>query len=655
MKYVGLLCTLAILLRAAAIAQSPEGDNLEVTGIPAIPQRLIERSMHYQNIRSASISNWDVRNNGMYISTRFANTTQIHHVTKPGGMRTQLTFFHEPVSGLSVDPREGRDGFAFTRDDGGAEFYQIYYFDTHSGKTKLLSDGRSRHSGASWSKNGSLIAFSSNRRNGRDMDVWIMNPDNPSDAWLLTESVGSWNPSAWSPDGEQLVVTRYVSVNKSLPYIVNLVDKEMTPMFPYDVGDISYANFNWSPDAATIYYTSDRDGEFNLLYAYDAHSGESRLLTPALRWSVERLRLSEDGSWLAYTVNEDGMSRLRIFRMPDMTPFEFDPLPTGVIGALRFSPDGDRLALNLNTAISPSDVYVLSLLDGTLTRWTHSELGGMHADDFVAPTLVLYPTFDEVNGEQRTIPAFFYMPRSSNGKIPVIINIHGGPEGQSRPSFSSTTQYWVNELGCAVVEPNVRGSAGYGRTYLALDDGYNREHSVRDIGALLDWITAHPGLDEDRVAVIGASYGGYMVLASMMHYPEQIACGVNVVGISNFVTFLQNTQSYRRDLRRVEYGDERDPLMREFLIGISPTTNAANIRAPMFVAHGENDPRVPASEARQIVEALRGNGVPVWTMFAKDEGHGFRKKHNRDYFNWSTILFFEAYLLNRGTIPDYDE
>jgi dipeptidyl aminopeptidase/acylaminoacyl peptidase len=250
-----------------------------------------------------------------------------------------------------------------------------------------------------------------------------------------------------------------------------------------------------------------------------------------------------------------------------------------------------------------------------------------------------------VDGAPRQIPAFVYKPAASGDRLPVIISIHGGPEGQSRPYFSSTTQYWVNELGCAVIFPNVRGSTGYGKTWLALDNGFNREESVQDIGALLDWIATQPDLDPARVAVFGGSYGGYMVLASMTTYPDRIKCGVDVVGISNFVTFLENTQDYRRDLRRVEYGDERDPAMREFLLKISPTNNAAKIRSPLFVAQGENDPRVPASEARQIVQAVADNGIPVWTMFAKDEGHGFRKKNNRDYFMWSTILFFENFLL----------
>ena len=193
--------------------------------------------------------------------------------------------------------------------------------------------------------------------------------------------------------------------------------------------------------------------------------------------------------------------------------------------------------------------------------------------------------------------------------------------------------------------PNVRGSSGYGKAYLQLDNGYQREDSVKDIGALLDWVARQSELDAERVAVIGGSYGGYMVLASMTHYDDRLRAGIDIVGISNFVTFLENTQDYRRDLRRVEYGDERDPEMRAFLEKISPTTNAGKITKPLFVAQGLNDPRVPASESEQMVEVIRENGGVVWYLLARDEGHGFRKKANRDYYGRAVVLFLQEHLL----------
>ena len=243
------------------------------------------------------------------------------------------------------------------------------------------------------------------------------------------------------------------------------------------------------------------------------------------------------------------------------------------------------------------------------------------------------------------IPAFVYRP-DGPGPHPVIVSIHGGPEGQARPTFSATYQLWIERLNAAVIVPNVRGSAGYGKTYLQLDNGMRREDSVRDIGALLDWIGEQPELDQERVAVFGGSYGGYMVLASSVHYSDRLKAAVDIVGISNFVTFLENTQDYRRDLRRPEYGDERDPEMRAHLQAISPLNNVEEIDVPMFVVQGENDPRVPVSEAEQMVAALRAQGSPVWYMNALNEGHGYRKKENRDLFSEATVLFLENWLLD---------
>lgn len=324
-------------------------------------------------------------------------------------------------------------------------------------------------------------------------------------------------------------------------------------------------------------------------------------------------------------------------------------LPLGVFGGYEFNQGGDKLAITINTAQTPSDVYVIDLKNdplksGDLTRWTYSEVGGLNTNHFAVPEMISYPTFDQVNGQARQIPAFIYKPKTP-GPHPVVISIHGGPEGQARPTFSSTYQMWVDELGVAVVVPNVRGSDGYGKSYLQMDNGFKREDSVKDIGALLTWIDKQDDLDSGRVAVYGGSYGGYMVLASSVYYSDRLKAAVNIVGISNFVTFLENTQDYRRDLRRAEYGDERSPEMRKFLNNISPLNNVSKINVPMFVVQGENDPRVPVTEADQIVKALEEKQQTVWYMNALNEGHGYRKKENRDIYQQAVILFFQKYLI----------
>ncbi|MEO0971879.1 MAG: alpha/beta fold hydrolase, partial [Pseudomonadota bacterium] len=393
-----------------------------------------------------------------------------------------------------------------------------------------------------------------------------------------------------------------------------------------------------------VFITSDADSEFRRLRLVDPVTEGERVLSDDINWNIDDIVLDADRKILAFVANEDGIDRLYLLDTQTLERRAVPDLPTGTIDDMAFDPSGTRLALQINTAKSPSDVYVLALDTLTVTQWTFSEVGGLDPEGFVAPQLVRFPTFDEVNDIQRSIPAFYYRPEGE-GPFAVLVSIHGGPESQYRPRFSSTFQYYARELGIAVIAPNVRGSSGYGKTYVKLDNGYQREDSVRDIGALLDWIDTRPELDAERVAVRGGSYGGYMSLASMIHYNDRLACGVDVVGISNFVTFLENTKDYRRDLRRPEYGDERDPQMRAFLERISPTARASEITRPLFIAQGLNDPRVPASESEQMLERIRQNGQPVWYFLATDEGHGFKKKRNRDFYLAAQAYFLEQCLL----------
>jgi len=318
-------------------------------------------------------------------------------------------------------------------------------------------------------------------------------------------------------------------------------------------------------------------------------------------------------------------------------------LPLGVLGGLKWHANSQELGFNLNSAKSPNDAYSLDAKTGRVERWTESECGGLNPENFVEPELVRLKSFDGLE-----ISAFLYRPDAKrfSGARPVLMSIHGGPESQTRPAFQARNNYYLNELGVALLYPNVRGSSGNGKTFLTLDNGFKREDTLRDIGALLDWIGRDARLDKNRVAVIGGSYGGYMSLACMTHYSDRLRCGVDIVGISNFLTFLKNTQDYRRDLRRVEYGDERDPAMAEFLGKISPANHATDITKPLLVVQGLNDPRVPASEAEQMVKAIRDRGGQVWFLMAKDEGHGFQKKRNVDFLFLSTVTFLKENLLN---------
>ncbi|HJU40436.1 MAG TPA: alpha/beta fold hydrolase [Tahibacter sp.] len=647
MKHLIAATALSLLAPLATAADAPvsrvETAVRVVENVPEIPTDLTDRLQRYQNTRGAAFAGWNADGDSILVSTRFANTAQVHRVKTPGGAREQLTFFDEPVRAIAANPK--RNAFVFGKDVGGSEFWQLYAFDGATREITLLTDGKSRNDSPLFSHDGATLAYSSTVRNGKDTDVWVRGLDG-GDARAVVTAGGSWQPVDFSRDGKRLIVMQYVSANESRPAIVDLATGALTKLYD-EKKRVAYGNLRFSNDGASIYYTSDESGEFSELRKRDLASTRSTSLTANIAWDVEGFTISDDGRRLAFVTNEDAFGVLHVRNLDGGKDLPLPALPKGVIDAVEFRHDGAQLALSINSATSPSDVYSIDLASGTLARWTESEVGGLDTATFVAPELVRFPTFDKAGGKPRTIPALYYRPKG-NGPFPSVVVIHGGPEAQARPVFSADTQFLVNQLGVAVLVPNVRGSSGYGKTYLELDNGFKREDSVRDIGALLDWIGTRGELDAKRVGVYGGSYGGYMVLAALTHYNDRLRAGVDIVGISNFVTFLNNTESYRRDLRRAEYGDERDAKMRAHLEKISPLTNAKRITVPLFVAQGANDPRVPATEAGQIVSTVRGNGGNVWYLLQKDEGHGFQKKSNKDYFGAATMLFWKQYLIGDG-------
>ena len=647
---------------AGVVRTSANDDMLIMEDVPDIPASIVEDLNQYQNVRYASTLDWSVDGAKIYVNARFGDVNQIHRVDMPMGARRQLTFFNEPVS--DVIRRPGQSDLLFMRDTDGSEFTQLLMLSADDGSTRLLTDGGSRNGSPVWDRSGQKLAFHSTRRNGASNDIWLMDPDTPESARLVLESPdGSWwGPQDFSASGSKILSSNFVSSVDSRIHLIDL-DRDSHELLAGGA-ETKSANtpIGFDADDGGFWFISDQNGEFGQLAWQAARPGaEPRFVTDNIRWDISNAAISNDRLTIAFVANENGISRLYLM---DTATREYRPvnnIPGGVIYGMRFSPDDKRLAMTISSARLPSDTFVLTLGGGEhpleygpLTRWTESEVGGLDASTFVTPQLVHYQTFDKVDGLYRQIPAWIYKPMNLNtanmntmkpGPVPVIISIHGGPEGQSRPYFNSTYQMWVAKLGVAVIAPNVRGSTGYGKSYQSLDDGQQREDSVRDIGALLDWIEAHPDLDQNRVAVYGASYGGYMALASAVHYSDRLKAAVDVVGISNFVSFLENTQDYRRDLRRAEYGDERDPQMRRHLQDISPLSNVRQIRIPMFVVQGANDPRVPVTESEQMLKALRKQGLPVWYMNAMNEGHGYRKKENLDLYQQAMVLFFRQYLL----------
>lgn len=625
--------------------------NLILEDIPEIPREIVDGLNRYQNVRSANFQSWTADGTGIYISTVFRDVNALHRVDMPMGARRQVTFYDEPLGGVSRQP--GGRNMLFSRDTGGSEFNQVFLFDPETGNAELLTDGQSRNGGIVWDRSGSRVAYQSTRRNGASNDIWLMDPAELDRAEMVLESGdGSlWGPAEFSQAGSRLLVMNYVAISDSRVHVIDL-DTGSVQIVAGGPGNLS-VNYpvGFDDENNGIWLITDQGAEFEGLAWQSAAPGSvPQIITAGIPWNITDAVISHDRRRIAFVSNADGRAELYLLDTKTRKYRRVESIPTGLVGDMMFSPDDSRLGMTLNTAQTPSDAFVLELgkdplAYGELTRWTESEVGGLDTTAFRMPELVHYPTFDKVGDAAREIPAWVYKPRGA-GPHPVIISIHGGPESQSRPAFNGTSQMWLDKLGAAVIFPNVRGSTGYGKTYTGLDNGFQREDSVRDIGALLDWIATQPDLDQDRVAVIGGSYGGYMVLASAVHYSDRLKAVVDIVGISNFVTFLENTEDYRRDLRRAEYGDERDPAMREHLQRISPLNNVGSIDVPMFIVQGENDPRVPVTEAVQMVEALRADGHAVWYMNAMNEGHGYRKRENIDVYQQATVLFFQQHLVD---------
>ena len=618
-------------------------DSIVTDGVPDIPAAVAEAVGRYNEFRSASLAGWHPSRREILITTRFGDTPQVHEVRMPGGARRQLTFFPDRVAGASW-PRRAEDYFVFAKDRGGDEFVQVYRLEVATGAIALISDGgRSQNYPGPWSHQGDRLAFSSTRRNGADRDVYVMDPRDPATTRLVIEvKGGGWGPWDWSPDDSKLLVVEELSVNESYVWSVDVATGAKTLLTPKGKEQVAYGSPHWSADGKGVYVTTDRDSEFQRLAYLDLATGKHTYLTSHVPWDVDSFALSPDGKTIAFETNEEGASVLRLLDTATGKEIPAPKLPVGIVGGLRWHNDGRDLGFVLTSARSPADVYSADVTTGKVERWTESETGGLNAQSFSEPELVRWKSFDG-----RTISGFLYKPPARfTGPRPVLVDIHGGPEGQFRPGFEGRTNYLLDELGVAVVFPNVRGSTGFGKTFVKLDNGMLREDSVKDVGALLDWIPTRGDLDASRVMVTGGSYGGYMTLAVATRYDAKIRCSLDVVGISNFVTFLEHTEAYRRDLRRAEYGDERDPAMREFFLRTAPANNARNITKPLFVVQGRNDPRVPYTESEQMVATVKKNGGPVWYLLAGDEGHGFAKKKNQDFQFYATVAFMKAHLLN---------
>jgi dipeptidyl aminopeptidase/acylaminoacyl peptidase len=641
---------------AASAAILAPNANLKADGIPPIPQALADRISAYNDFRGYGLADWHPTERTMLVRHREsgANTAQYYLLREPQGKPEKLTDFPDPPTAASFDRIDGKF-VIYNRDAGGNEATQVFRLDLDSRASTALSSPDERSS-YSWNYRGDKILIkgvpldrtaAGGKREQVGVSLTYLDPRDPAGKRSLGTLPGpGWDNMSFSPDDKTIALVDYRTNADTSVWLIDVASGERKQILPRPgAPKAGYFGFEWSRDGKRLFLTTNESGEFLQLASYTLASGALNILSGHIPWDVDDIALSPDGKRLLAAVNANGRTELRLFDADTNAELPRPNVPVAALGALTWhrSRPG-QVAFALNSPQSPGDVYSLNLNDGALTRWTTAySPPGVEPDKFATPQLVQWKSFDG-----RVISAWLHAPDPAKfpGKRPVLLSFHGGPEGQARVGFVGRWNYLVNELGYAMLDPNVRGSTGYGKSFQNLDDGFLREDSVKDGGAALDWIATQPNLDASRVVVFGGSYGGYMSLAMATHYSDRLRGAVDIVGISNFVSFLQNTESYRRDLRRVEYGDERDPAMRAFLEKISPLNNAQKIRVPMFVVHGKNDPRVPVGEAEQIVAKIRENKVPVWYLLADNEGHGFARKNNADYMFYSVVKFLENALLN---------
>jgi len=632
---------LVLGIAAPAVAARVERGHLIFDNIPEPPAEFADKLDAYLNSRRALPLGFSPKGQ-LLIATRFGDVDQLHLVERAGGARRQLTFLREPITHAAFSPDPARSAFAFLVDQGGTENSQLYYQRVGEPAARLLTDGKSMNGAPLWSNTGREIAFFSTARDGVSHDIDIVEPESGNLPRLAVsgDSAG-WYPLDWSPDDRKLLVLKYVSISEAHLYVIDLSDGQKREIDPAP-GKVGIRGAKFSRDGQGVYFISDRDSEFAQLRSINLFTNEKTVISAHLPWDVEALAISRDGHYLAYACNEAGAGKLYLLDLRTHQDLIPPKLPgAGLVDSLSFDADGTHLAFGFASPNQPEDAYVLDIAANRVDAWTQSEAGPVDLSKFVIPRLTQYPTFDRADGKARQVPVYIYEP-STPGRHPVLIVLHGGPESQFRPGFDPWIEYLVNELGFAVVAPNVRGSGGYGKSYLALDNGTLREDAVKDVGALLVWIGLQGAFDATHVVVSGDAYGGYLALATMVNFGDRLRGAVDFAGMTDFISFLTTTAPYAQDQSRVEYGDERDPDMRAFLRRISPLTNAERIVKPLLIVQGKNDARVPASEADQLVNRLRSKGGQVWYLIATDEGHGFRKKQNRDAYYRAFAQFLKA-------------
>ena len=637
----GVLIALVLVLRVSAQSQLiPPNSNIEAIGIPPIPTSLAREVQPYSSIYGLPLAGWDPAKREVWLKG-LSSVTWISRVSSPGAKPATSLIYIQSSGIYDIYLQPQGKYLAYTKDANGNETFQLYLYEIGASKTTLLSDGTTRSTEPVWSNTGDKLVYSSSPSGTQGVNLRLVNPSDPKTDHLFVSSPGGYFKAYdWSPDDKQVVYCDFPSNVANTLWLVDVASGNKTLLSPKSDQLELYDNPQFSKDGKGIYVVTDHDSDFRRLAYIDFASGKISYIPSPSRWDVDEFQLGPDGKLLAFVTNEDGISRLHLFDVIAGKERPAPQLPAGIISDLKWRRDSADLAFNFKSSRNPNDVYSVNTNTGKIEIWAKSDTNGFDTEKLSQPELIHWTAFDK-----RAVSGFLYRPPSKfKGKRPVIIDIHGGPEEQYRPGFLYENNYFLNELGVARIYPNVRGSLGYGKAFSHLDDGIKREGAVKDIGALLDWIKRQPDLDVDRVMVQGGSYGGYLALSAAYTYPTRIKAVASDSGITDLVSCAEHTEDWRRGLQRTEFGDEHDPNIRKFMERTAPLKNADKIKSALLISHGQNDPRVPVAEAASLVAATK-NRVPVWYVMAKDEGHGFTQRSNRDYRLYASILFVKEFLL----------
>jgi dipeptidyl aminopeptidase/acylaminoacyl peptidase len=617
--------------------QFSPGNNIEAIGVPPIPSSLARDLQPYTSIYGLPLAGWDNEKREIWLKG-LSSAAWISRVKSPGTVPEISSIYIQSSGIYDVYFQPQGKYLAYTRDESGNESFQLYSYEIDARKTTLLSDGKSRNTEPVWSNAGDKIVYSSTPSGGSGVNLRLLNPFEPKTDHLLAPSSGSYLKAYdWSPDDKQIVYCDFTSNTASTLWLIDAANGSKVLLSTKVANSELYDFPQFSKDGKGIYVVTDHDSDFRRLAYIDLASQKMSYVPSARQWDVDEFQIAPDGKTLAFITNEEGISRLHLFDVAAGKECTPPQIPVGIISDIKWRKDSTELAFNFKSSRNPNDVYSVNAETGKVELWVTN---GVDAAKFSQPELIHWPTFDK-----KTLSGFLYRPSANfKGKRPVIIDLHGGPEEQYRPGFGYEDNYFLNELGVAKIHPNVRGSSGYGKAFLHLDDGVRRENAVKDVGALLDWIKVQPDLDADRVLVEGVSYGGYLALSTAFTYGDRIRAVISDSGISNLASFVEHTEGWRRELQRAEFGDERDAKTREFMEHVAPLNNVQKMKKPLLIIQGQNDPRVPVSEAARLVAATKDR-IPVWYIVAKDEGHGFVQQTNREYRLYATVLFVKEFLL----------